>query len=160
MRLQQLSGNRAVQQLMLQRQHAESEEASGKKSARLAAVATIKLSRGGDVKGECRLPGHEGKIELLSIQMGTPSAAPEGPPSADLAIRVQKHFDSASPVLARAVLEGDAIKSAKFEFVRPGGGGKWVTSAAFDFTDGFPTAYQAGSGAEPIESISMEFPKK
>jgi type VI protein secretion system component Hcp len=57
----------------------------------------------------------------------------------------------------QAVAEGDPVKAARFEFVRPGDGGKWVTAATFEFTDGFATSYQAGSGGEPVESVSMEF---
>jgi type VI protein secretion system component Hcp len=158
MRLQQMVGNRAVQRLILQPEPAEIHREPKQEQSRLTALATITLARRGNVRGDSRLAGYEGKIELLSFGTSTARPGRSGSREAEpLGINFQKHVDPSSPVLMQAVAEGDPVKAARFEFVRPGDGGKWVTAATFEFTDGFATSYQAGSGGEPVESVSMEF---
>jgi type VI secretion system Hcp family effector len=117
--------------------------------------------RGGEVKGDSRTPGYEDKIAVASLhmEMGRKSAGREEAATPEMELTITKPMDSATPMLQRAMLEGDPVKSATFEFVRTDNEGKTTTRQAHTFSEGMLDSYRhfGGAGNEPMESISASF---
>lgn len=174
-KMQHLMGNQAVQRL-LQRQAQAGAGAvvqrapDNKEPASDAAVlATIILENGGELKGESRIAGHEGKIELLALNLENASrraASREEAPEERVQLTLTKHVDNLSNKLMLAIQKGDAIKSARFEFIRRDADGKVQVGHTLEYTDGYLTGQSvsgSSEGGKAMETISVEFrvaPKK
>lgn len=149
--LQRTIGNRAVQQL-IQR------DSGGAKQAEVPPVlASITLDKRGKLKGSSRVEGHEGKIEVLSLNRDVkkPTRDPDDPSPNRLSI--MRNVDELSNQFARANTEGDPIKAAQFEFVRRNEEGKVETLHSLEFGEGFISGYSISGGEQSVEQIEMEF---
>jgi type VI secretion system Hcp family effector len=161
--LQHTIGNRAVQRLLLQRQP-RSDGGAKAPEAVPALVGTLVLSSGGKVEGDSRVPGHEGKIDFLSLQLGDKRFEVSNPreresePKRTIEIHLTKLVDKASPSLQQAAAKGTRIESAQFEFIRRTEDGAIETTATFEFKNGFITGFQmGGSEGKQIEIVSIQF---
>lgn len=170
-KMQHLVGNQAVQR-MIQRQTqagtgAVVQRAPDKKEQDSAprVLATIVLANGGEFKGNCRIAGHEGKIEFLGLQIEHSlrrGSDARGESSENrLHVILTKPLDDLSPKLMHAIHSGDSIKHARFEFLRRDAEGKVSVGHSLEFYDGYMTALSIGgvdADGKTLETLSVEFP--
>ena len=170
MQLQHTIGNQAVQRLMdggkmphnvgsaiVQRDSGtggRQDEASFP-----ALLATITTERKGKLKGKTSIAGQEGKIEFQSLNLGKSNTTrnPDEPQPTNLTLTRQ--VDDLSPTFQQAMLEGDPVKTAQFEFIRRNDEGKVEIKHTLNFSDGMITSYALGSGEQQTESMGIEFRK-
>lgn len=176
-KLQHVIGNQAAQRLIqkgetvgaLQRapNGGKPEQKEAASDARV--VATITLESGGEVRGESRIAGHEGKIEFLSMHFeGLNRRVSRDTETEEerVSLVMTKYVDSASMALFNAMNNGDAIKSARFELIRRDADGKISIFQTYEYTNGYITSLSvsgAAGGDRPIETLALEFrttPKK
>jgi type VI protein secretion system component Hcp len=164
LRLQHTIGNQAVQRLIVQRQPG----GGSKTEDRLPPiVASMTLERQGTLKGESRVPGHEGAIEIDSFRfdqaeklggVGPGEGRGEEKAPKDVEVSITKATDSSSVALANAALKGERITAARFEFLHRGEGGTVETKFSFEFSNGFVTSFsQTESGGRPGDSFTIQF---
>lgn len=162
-KMQHLVGNQAVQRL-IQRAPDKKEPASD-----ATVLATIILESGGELKGESRIPGHEGKIELLSLNLENANrraTSREEAPEERVQLTLTKYVDDLSNKLMLAIQKGDSIKSARFEFIRREDDGKVRVVHTLEYTDGYLVGQSVSGtseGGKSLETVSVEFraaPKK
>lgn len=142
-KMQHLVGNQAVQRL-LQREIQPGSKAeiqrdsSGKteEDSRIYALATLVLN-GSKVEGKSKLGGHEGKLEVLSINQGTD-------PAGNIEITITRVSDELTPRFNEAAAKGHVVNTAKFEFIRHGGPDTKI-SHVMDFADGHISGFQVGT---------------
>ena len=174
-KMQHLVGNQAVQR-MIQRQtqagtSAVLQRAPDKKepASDATVLATIVLEHGGELKGESRIAGHEGKIELLSLNLenvNRRATSREDKPEERVQLTLTKYVDNLSNKLMDAIHKGDSIKSARFEFIRRDADGKVEVYHTLEYTDGYLVGQSVSGnseGGKPLETVSVEFrvaPKK
>jgi type VI secretion system Hcp family effector len=157
--LQRTIGNQAVQRLirqadMLQRQPTDTQD-SQKQTALPSVVASITGSRQGKFKGGRRIAGHEGKIEILSLSL-EPSAREN-----KMTVHLTKEVDDSSAAFMKALLAGEPLTSAQFDFIRRNEEGNIETVKTHEFNDGIITSIQHnGTGPVPTETITIEFTLK
>ncbi len=156
--LQRTIGNQAAARL-LQREEAP----------RSAIFLTLEFQRAGVLKGESKSPGHEGKIELISLDLnpgkqaggglgvGT-SAGAEAEKKATQDIEFTKANDSTSSAMLKALTEGEPIKTAVIESTKADDKGKFVPFLTQKFKDGYLTniRFSGGEGdVDVVEEISL-----
>lgn len=165
MQLQRTIGNQAVQRLIsrdrqgggvLQRDSGGNKEQTKKNSV----LASITFAKAGKLKGNTKIAGHEGKIDVLSIQsdpLPVDGALRPTPPFIEYVMT--RNVDELSPQFLKANLDGDSIKAAQFEVLRHDDKGKVEVVHSLEFSEGLITNYLISSGGSPdmIESIGMEF---
>jgi type VI protein secretion system component Hcp len=167
MRLQHSIGNRAVQRLIVQRQPGRGGGGAEKEKSIPSVVATITLERAGKLEGTCQLAGHEGKVELSSLGLA-PSRGPgrstgrrgsEREETKRTQITFTKPSDKVSVELQKALLDGDRIVTAQFEFLRRNEGGEVEVRASFEFSNGLLTNlnFGTGSGGVPMDAGTIDF---
>lgn len=160
-KMQHLVGNQAVQRL-LQREIQPASNAGiqrdsndkTEEGSRTYALATIVLSSG-KLEGKSKLAGHEGKIEITSVNQGTGSAG-------DIEITITRVSDGLTPKIQEAAAKGIAVRSAKFEFVRHSGPDTKIHHV-MDFADGHISHFSIGSNegvAHETITITFGSPKK
>jgi len=166
LRLQRSIGNKAVQRLIVQRQPGKG--GGGEKEKSLPAiVATLTFENAGKLEGTCQLAGHEGKVEFSSLSF-VPSRGPgarvgdrrerETEPTKRTELAFSKPQDGATVELQKAVIDGDRIATATFEFLRRSDDGGVEVVASFEFSNGFITSLQiGGSGPTPSDAGTIEF---
>lgn len=162
--LQRTIGNQAVQRLVrqadvLQRQPTVGQDAgqptdtreSQKQTALPSVLASITGSRQGKFKGGSRIAGHEGKIEISSIQL-EPSAREN-----KMTVHLTKQTDESSVAFMKAMQDGEPLPIAQFDFIRQNAD-TIETLKTLEFTNGYVTSFQhSGSGDVPTEIITIEF---
>lgn len=165
MHLQRTIGNRAVQRLIdqkmqnadpvVQRDGGKQEEAGF--PSLLAAITT---ARQGRIDGKSKLPGHEGKLEFLSMNLdrGRASRNKDEQPPTNLVLT--RNVDDLSTTFNQMMLESDPITSAQFEFIRRNDEGKVEVAHTLKFSDGLISSYSVSGGEQGSETMEMEFKKK
>ena len=161
--LQRTIGNQAVQRLVrqadVQRQPTIGQDAgqptdnreSQKQTALPSVVASITGSRQGKFKGGSRIAGHEGKIEISSIQLA-PSAREN-----KMTVHLVKKADESSATFMKAMQDGEPLTIAQFDFIRRNED-TIETLKTLEFTNGYVTTFQlSGAGDVPTETITIEF---
>ena len=151
-KMQHVIGNQAVQRL-IQRELQPTDKAeiqrdsSGKTEdePHIYALATIVLN-GSKVEGKSKLGGHEGKLEITSINQGTS-------PAGNIEITITRVSDELTPRFNEAAAKGHVVNTAKFEFIRHGGPDTKI-SHEMDFANGHISGFQLstheGVGHETI----------
>ena len=172
-KLQRTIGNQAMQRLIGEKRHGESntiiqrdsmDQTKDKENTLPAYVAKIVLGNAGELKGKSRIAGHEGKIEVLSLSLDASRSNNrrkedrEAPSPSVFRITITRYVDDLSPRFQLATAKGEQVKTAQFELIRKGDDGTIATLHTLEFGDGFITSYQV-SGDPPIEVIQMEFQK-
>jgi type VI secretion system Hcp family effector len=127
------------------------------------ATISIFLKLDGEkLKGESRVKGHEGEIDVLAMSFGASSGATvltAGQPNVS-DIGVTKYTDLATPDLMLHLLNGEHIPSARFGFYESDLNGKEHPVVTFQLNDVLVTAHSpGGSGGEDrlTERISLNF---
>jgi type VI protein secretion system component Hcp len=144
-KLQHVIGNQAVQRLL---QRAPGDKKSGE-SSRPGVVATIVLESG-KIEGRSKVAGHEGKLELISIQRGVDSAG-------NVFVQFTRNVDDVSPRLQEASVKGVAVKTAQFEILRHEDD-EAKTILTLDLADGHITSFQIGTHeGVATETITITF---
>ena len=155
--LQRTIGNRATGHL-LQREE----------GTRSTTFLTLELERAGVLKGESKAAGHEGSIEVLSLDLGQKRPVGGGASATrqekkdTLDITFTRAADSATPRLMKAFAEGDPVKSAVFEAAKADDKGKFVPYMTQAFKDGYLTNFSTSGGqgdVEAVEQIALEAKK-
>jgi type VI protein secretion system component Hcp len=170
-KMQHVIGNQAVQRL-LQRQMQLDKTAVVQRAPdgeRPGALATLVLAKKGKLRGGSRIAGHEGKLELLSISLGSvqkPTSRESESEDQRIEITLTKYADDTSTLLMEAMLKGEGVKSAQFEFIHFDDEGKAEVFHTLEHSDGMITGFQmagSGSGGKATETVTIEFrvkPKK
>lgn len=156
--LQRMIGNQAVQRLISHdRRGVLRRDSEGQK--KYTVLATITFAKAGKLKGNSKIAGHEGKIEIHSIQIdpsSTKRTNETAPPLPELIIT--RTSDDLSPRLMQANVEGDTITAAQFEFLRYDDKGKTEVVRTMEFSDGYITSFSvSGGGPDMTEQIGLEF---
>ena len=152
--IQRTAGNRAAA-IVVSRQPTKAPPKAPPKSppkapAAASVVATITLSRGGTIDGTSKVPGHEGKVELESVSQ----AAGRGGKQGDvIEVVLVKRPDATSTTFMRAYLDGDQVKVAKFDFLKPTADGVEVRHS-FELENGLITGI---SQSGDYEQITIQF---
>jgi type VI protein secretion system component Hcp len=170
--LQRTVGNQAVQRLLSREVLHDSGNVAvqrdtpgggTREAASLAAwVATLTGDEDETFKGNSRIPGHEGKIEFLSLSLPVekPSSRQAPDDTKSTQITLSRHVDELSPGFNRAVLDGKPVKTAKFESIKRDTDGKITVVTTLNFSEGNFAGYQmSGGGDEPVEQIELDFKK-
>jgi type VI secretion system Hcp family effector len=161
--LQRTIGNQAVQRLIgSERLHdtmngAIQRDNAGQEAASTPILATLIFDRQGTIKGNSRIAGHEGKVEVLSLHrdVDKPSRNPDEPTPTNLMIT--RNVDELSNQFARANIDGDPLKTAQFEFTRRNDEGKVEIAHSLEFSDGLISSYSVSGGEKAMEQIGMDF---
>ena len=152
LRLQRQVGNRAVQRLLAQREADEKAPPAG-------VYATLDLAQQGELRGESKEPGYEGKIPLSALTFGAPkNQGNRAQPEATHDLVLVKAVDSVSPRLMVAASKGERVNSAKFEYVRREPDAKPVTALELNYEDGYFASYST-SGEDSEEMTLNARPK-
>jgi type VI protein secretion system component Hcp len=157
LRLQRTIGNQAVQRLIARDKPAG--EKAKEEAAVPAVVASITFAKRGELAGSSHVAGHEGEVELDSLNfVQTGAGGRQDKDRKFIELVATRAVDKSSAALARAAIDGDQITAARFDFLRRGDGGTVETSFTLEFKKGFVTNYSAGgTGDRPGESVSMQF---
>ncbi len=119
------------------------------------------------MKGESAAAGYEGKIPVssLNVEQAPPGAnrgqsgrgREDAPTLTNLTFT--KSIDGSTAAFQRAMAEGDAVKSASFEFVKSTPEGGASTTFTFNFSEGHFTSHSFGAdqGQGAIEMLGAEF---
>jgi len=124
------------------------------------------LDMGNDVKGECKLPGYEGKMELLSFSHGVAmqitgdisnSERTSGKPNHQ-DMTVTKYLDAASPVLNQACCEGKVFPQADIVIGRSDRGGP-VELMRYTLSGVLISSISVGGGGgdKPVETVALNY---
>jgi type VI protein secretion system component Hcp len=151
-KMQHLVGNQAVQRLIQRESQSDNNadiqrDSSGKTEdePRIYALATLVLN-GSKVEGKSKLGGHEGKLEVMSINQGTD-------PAGNIEITITRVSDELTPKFNEAAAKGHVVNTAKFEFIRHGGPDTKINHV-LDFSNGHISGFQLstheGVGTEAI----------
>lgn len=144
-KLHHVIGNQSVQRLL---QRAPGDQKS-RDSSRPGVVATIVLESG-KIEGKSKVAGHEGKLELISIQRGVDSAG-------NVFVQLTRSVDDVSPRLQEASVKGIAVKTAQFEILRHEDD-EAKTIFTLDLADGHITSFQVGTHeGVATETITITF---
>ena len=157
LRLQRTIGNQAVQRLIARDKRAGAK--AKEEVAVPAVVASITFAKRGELAGSSRVAGHEGEVELDSLSfVQTGPRVRQDKDQKFIELLATKAVDKSSTALAKAVLDGDQITVARFDFLRRGDGGTVETSFTLEFKRGSVTNYSTVvTGDGPRESVSMQF---
>lgn len=129
LQLQRTIGNRAVGRLLAQR---APEEGAGRPSG----FATISLEKQGELEGESREPGYEGKIAMLGFSLeARPREQQDPKEKPPVEAHLTKSVDTTSARLMKAYIDGEKVESALFEWVRADDQGKLSTVHAMEMHD-------------------------
>src|SRR5687767_8629943 len=110
------------------------------------------------IKGGATQEGHQGEIEVLSLNWGThPSSGGTGPGAGrvrHLSLDIVKPHDVASHILLLRARDGQQIDSAVLT-MRGSGGSSWF--ARFRLTDLIVTHVQSGGNGQegPLETVTF-----
>jgi type VI secretion system secreted protein Hcp len=124
------------------------------------------LDMGNDVKGECSLPGYEGKTELLSFSHGVAmqingdisnSERTSGKPNHQ-DMTVTKYLDAASPVLNQACCEGRLFPQVDIIIGR-NDGGKILELMRYTMSNVLISSISIGGGGgdKPVETMTLNY---
>ncbi len=167
LRLQRTIGNQAVQRLIVQRAPAGGDDAA--KEPKSVGVASITIE-GRALKGESRVPGHEGKIDFTSLSRDETRRMGGGGHGGDreageqgfINVSFTKTQDGSSPTLLEAAATGKRVTAARFDLLRRGDSGTFETLFTFEFSNGIVTQFAPGSssgGDTPSDFVTIEFEK-
>lgn len=164
--LQRTIGNRAVQRLLgdeIQNQHTKLVQrkdnsankdigSSDSQSKESQSIWLLSLTKGADktkIKGDSKIPGHEGKIELLSFSVEFAQPDSSGKKSSET-INIVKHTDSTSQTLLNASQRGEHI-AFEVEGGKLGPDNKFTSTWSYASRDGLVTNFvtSQGSGNDP-----------
>jgi type VI protein secretion system component Hcp len=128
-------------------------------------LAKFVLQKAGEIKGKSRIPGHEGKLEILSLNFGVSRPTirrQEGEEEPEpIRISVTRYVDDVSQTFLRANHDGDPVLSLQLELIQRDDDGKVQIAKTFTFSDGIITSYSVGGdgGGQAVEVIELEFKK-
>lgn len=147
--LQHTIGNQAVQRLIQRAPKAKERSADEEPSA----VATITGAQRGKFQGTSRIVGHEGKIEILSLQFK--------PEASKMTVILYKRVDESSQSFMAAFQKGEWLTTAQFIIIRRDENGNVEPVMTYDFSNGYVTGLQMSSSQGiPYEIITLEFDLK
>jgi type VI protein secretion system component Hcp len=152
--LQHTIGNQAVQRLIQRAPGDSPKKSEPQKQEELPGfVASITGTRHGKFQSKSRIVGHEGKIEIVSLNFERSQDKKK------MIVHIMKQVDELSPHLQKAMLDGEPLSAAQFTSIRRNDRGEIETGLTFDFTNGFITSFQQSASTGPIayEVITMEF---
>jgi type VI secretion system secreted protein Hcp len=123
----------------------------------------------GDIEGDSTVSGHEGQIELMSVNMGAsmPIGSRSSGGSATTGkvslsdLSVVKQTDKASTKLFLACCSGTHYDEAVISINRPDGQGNLVEYANWTLEDVVVSSFTHGAAGSdmPVENISLNFGK-
>ncbi len=121
-----------------------------------------------EIKGEVAEAGHEGWINLDSIQMGVGRSITTAGGGGDREtsnpsfseVTCTRQTDKASPELFMQAIAGKTLGLATVHFVQVGGVDKKQTYLTFELDEAMISSYSTSSGGDkPSESFSINFVK-
>jgi type VI secretion system Hcp family effector len=125
----------------------------------------------GKFKGESRIAGHEGEIEILALDIhptdaesrtGHGGGSGTGQHDTGMTVSFTKYVDSSSPQFLRAMNRGVHLSTAAFQRIRSDPRGGIKVMRTMEFSDGRVTSYTMNGidpdTGNPVEQIVMEFP--
>lgn len=123
----------------------------------------------GDIEGDSTVSGHEGQIELMSVNLGAnmPIGSRSSGGSATTGkvslsdVSVVKQTDKASTKLFLACCSGTHYDQAVISINRPDGQGNLVEYANWTLEDVVVSSYTHGAAGTdvPVENLSLNFGK-
>ena len=121
-----------------------------------------------EIKGEVAEAGHEGWINVDSIQLGVGRSVSSAGSGGDREtsnpsfseVTFSRPTDKASPELFMQSIAGKSLGMATVHFVQTGGVDKKQTYLTFEFDEAIVTSYSLSSGGDrPSESFALNFVK-
>ncbi len=114
-----------------------------------------------NIKGEATSPGHEGEIEMLTMNFGASSSSTFlNPGSSQLRdISIVKYTDQSTPELMRRLLTGNPLSTARIEFVETINQ-KEVPVVTFELKEVLVTSHTTGGTPDPnrlTENLTLNF---
>lgn len=128
----------------------------------------IFLKFANEIKGGVEEAGHEGWINVDSVQFGVGRAVTSSGSGSDREtsnpsfseITFSRGTDKASPELFMQAIAGKSLGIATVHFVQTGGVDKKQTYLTMEFDEAIVTSYSASSGGDrPSESFALNFTK-
>ena len=124
-----------------------------------------------DIPGESRRVGHEDEIDVHAMQWGIEHSAPSQVGRGRVRARsdvkpliVHKGYDAASPLLARAVRQGQSFREVVLT-LRKDSGEQHLDYLVVTMTNVMLTSYEvasdpeAGTGGDLVEGLELDFEK-
>ena len=114
----------------------------------------IIMDMGDDIKGESSKPGFENKIELISFSHGGRTPGKRDPEN----MTVTKYFDTVSPLLHRATMEGKVFPRVDLIIGR-NDAGRLVVVLRYTLKNVLISSITLG-GSEPgalVETLTLDF---
>lgn len=164
MKLQRTIGNQAVQRLISDRlQRDNAKNAPQKEDSTPGYLAKITTHDGRKLKGNSKIDGFEGDIEVVAISTEFNASMPGKPKDKGLRITLSKYVDDSSPWLLNAAAKGEHIASAVFLRVVNDPEAGIRVAPTMQFGDGLIANMRMGSadyeGGKEIEQVDIDFPE-
>ncbi|HTQ43580.1 MAG TPA: type VI secretion system tube protein Hcp [Polyangiaceae bacterium] len=121
-----------------------------------------------EIKGECQEAGHEGWINVDSVQFGVGRSVTTTGGGGDRdtsnpsfsEVVFSRGSDKASPELFMQSIAGKSLGKAEVHFIQTGGVDKKQVYLTYEFEEAIVTNYSISSGGDrPSESFSINFTK-